>query len=115
LPPDREPLEWAAIEYCAPRGIPLSRFLGALVYPGEPEWTDDDRLAALEWQAAQSRRCVCGENLDESLSPDNEQAYRAVGVRCHACAAIASAAAEMAGHDKRDPLAGMRWRFQEAS
>ena len=63
---DRSPLEQAALRYCAPRGIPLSVFLEQrTVYPGQPHWTEDDTLAALDWQAEQDRRCPdCGEHAD---------------------------------------------------
>ena len=107
---DRPPLEQAAINYCAPRGIPLSVFLGRVVYPGDPQWTDDDRDAAFEWLVEQSKRCSdCGQPLDECTAKDNSYAYHAEAVRCHACYAINVEASRLAG-GKPSPAAGHRYR-----
>jgi len=107
----RSPFEQAALNYCAPGHVPLSIFLGRVVNPGEPYWLESDQIAALEWQAEQNRRCVCGEDLDESTAPDAHDAYVVAGIRCHACAAIDRRARAIAGRDDIDPLAGMRYRF----
>ena len=49
------------MDYCGPRGISRSFFLG-----GPHEWTESDRLWALAWQAAQRERCPhCGTYGDE--------------------------------------------------
>jgi hypothetical protein len=115
---DLSPVERAALEYCAPRGIPLSVFIDQrVVYPGDPQWTGKDAAAALWWQAEQDKRCDgCGGNLVETLDPDNEDRYRAEGVWCHRCRAIQREALAMAGknpYSDADPTAGARYRIIE--
>lgn len=107
------PGEQAALAYCAPRGIPLSVFLGRVVNPGEAQWLERDTVLALEWAAAESRRCSgCGQNLDETTVDDSDELYDAVGVACGACKAIHRASQIAAGRDDLDPLAGMRYRVE---
>lgn len=109
---ERSPLERTALTYAAPRGIPLSVFLGRVVYPGDPQWLDDDLLAALEWQTEQAGRCKdCGQDLDASTARDNHDEYEAEGVSCHGCRAIDRAAHKLAGNETPNPLAGVRWKF----
>jgi len=74
--------------YCCERGIPRSVFLGRVVGPGEPEWLAEDTEAALEWIDYVASLCKgCGEPLAECLDPENDGAYEAIPVQCHACAA----------------------------
>lgn len=108
---DRTPLEQAALNYCAPRGIPLSEMLGRTVYPGEPRWLPDDLQAALEWQAEQAGKCSgCGQNLDDTTGEVNFDKWNAEGITCDACRAISRTAHTAAGRDDLDPLAGKRYR-----
>jgi hypothetical protein len=109
---DRSPVEEAALGYCGPRGIPLSVFLGRVVYPGEPQWTEDDARAALDWQAEDARRCPNGHDTAESMKKENAFAYRATPLRCHACFAAESAEAQMLGH-KPNQHAGTLWRLSK--
>lgn len=114
---DRPLGEQVEIDYCAPRGIPLSVFHGRVVYPGDPQWTDDDRQAVYDWLAKEASRCSeCGQDLHESMAKENSFAYVAEGVRCHACFAIASAAAKAEGAKLRN-TAAWRWKLtrREAS
>lgn len=56
--------------------------------PGEPAWTDEDRQLALEWQAQQqATHGPCGQPLDLALGEDNDGAWVARGLYCHACGA----------------------------
>jgi len=65
--------------YCGPQGIPLSTFLS---------WRDDDRQAALAWQARESRRCRdCG-TFPEDWDPEqggSRTAYKAEADQCQGC------------------------------
>lgn len=73
------PADRFALDYCAPRGIPLSVFLD--------QWSQKDRQAALQWMAEQNRKCSgCGNPLDECMSEDGPE-YEAELLRCYACAA----------------------------
>jgi hypothetical protein len=103
--------ERAALDYCAPRGIPLSVFLGRVIYPGDPQWLPEDTEAALWWQA---NVCSCGQLLSESMDPANEKLYAAEGLWCFACRAIHREAVAMTGknpYQDADPTAGTRYRF----
>lgn len=105
---ERSPFEQAALDYCAPRGIPLSVFLGRIVYPGDPQWLEADTLAALEWETQQANRCSgCGQNLDESQKKDNAFVYQAAAVSCHGCQAILRASKPL----DQDARFGTRYRF----
>lgn len=57
--------------------------------PDEDEsyWTEADHNYALAWQAEQGERHTCGRRLSESMAKENQFAYEAEAVRCHACAA----------------------------
>lgn len=59
--------------------------------PGEPLFLQEDTDLALAWQAELAGMCQCGHSLEESTSPENEGAYKASGIRCHACAEQARA------------------------
>jgi len=109
--PDRSPLERAQLNYCAPRGIPLSVFQGRVVYPGDPQWLESDWLAALEWQADEAGKCSgCSQSLEDTTGPANFDKWNAEGITCDACRAISRAAYVAAGRDDLDPSAGMRYR-----
>lgn len=117
---DRSPLEQAALRYCAPLGIPLSVFLGRVVYPGSPQWTDDDTLAAFDWQGYQDRLCTgCGQSLDDTVGPDQFDKWNAEEVgACDACRALDRTARIKAGNDDLNPTAGVRfkvWRDKESA
>ena len=103
--PDRSPYEQAALNYCAPRGIPLSEFLYV--------WSDEDRWAALDWQAEQDRRCSgCGQDLEQTLGPGSFDKWNAeVSGHCDGCRALHRAASIDAGKDDLDPTVGVRYRI----
>jgi hypothetical protein len=108
---DRPLGDQVEIGYCAPHGIPLSVFRGRVVYPGEPQWTDDDRRAVYDWLEHEARTCSeCRQDLDESMRKENSFAYIAEGVRCHACWAVAVAHAEGEG-SKAAKTAGWRYKI----
>jgi hypothetical protein len=69
------------------RAIPPSLFLATKPKPlDEPLWTDEDRVAALEWHARQKLQCPgCGRPRDESFDPSMEDHYDVTVLRCHAC------------------------------
>lgn len=101
--PDRSPYERVALEYCAPRGIPLSEFLHV--------WSDEDRWAALDWQAEQGRKCAAGHSLDETGGPAQVDKWNAdVADHCDLCRAIERAASVVTGHDELNPMTGVIWR-----
>ncbi|NUP49013.1 MAG: hypothetical protein HOW97_17160 [Catenulispora sp.] len=64
-------------------------FLGRIVAPGDPLWTDDDRDWAMALMTYEADLCTCGQPRSESMNADNEFAYAAEPLRCHACKAIA--------------------------
>jgi hypothetical protein len=108
---DRTLGDQVEIGYCAPRGIPVTVFRGRVVYPGQPQWTDDDRQAVYDWLEHEARTCTgCGQDLDESMRKENSFAYIAEGVRCHSCWAIAVASAEGEG-GKAAKTAGWRYKI----
>lgn len=71
----------AEMAYCAPRGIPRSAFLA---------WSQEDRDAALTWQAEQGRRCPsCGTHPDD-WDPERggrRHAYKPDVEQCEGCSA----------------------------
>lgn len=74
-----------ALGYCAPLGIPLSVFNGRVVYPGDPQWLDEDRDAALGWHVEQVSRCPgCGHDQMVTTSNDPPD-YTVESLLCHAC------------------------------
>lgn len=95
--------------YCGPRGIPESTFLGS---PTPGVWTDTDRLAALEWQLWESRRCPsCGthaEDWDPELG-GQRHAYSARLHECEGCVRI-----EQVGRTEESKRPGMRIRVTKA-
>lgn len=63
------------MEYCGPRGIPLSTFL---------QWPPDDQLAALSWSSEDRVRCPhCG--TAEWEWEEDGDAYRAEPRVCRGC------------------------------
>lgn len=111
---DRPLGEQVEIDYCAPRGIPLSVFHGRVVYPGDPQWTDDDRLAVYDWLEKEARTCPgCGQNIDESMAKENSFAYQADALRCHACYAIETARAKAERSKVPATAAWRRWAIRK--
>jgi hypothetical protein len=81
------------------------------VYPGDPQWLEEDTRAALEWQSAETGKCNgCGQPLDESTKKENSYAYRAEAIRCHGCYAIHAAESAKAKKPPQE-TAGERWRL----
>lgn len=65
-------------------------FLGRVVAEGEPLWLPEDRAWALALLAVEADACPdCGKPWVEATDPDNEFAYEADLVQCHACATSA--------------------------
>ncbi|MFF1483147.1 hypothetical protein ACIGZH_01610 [Streptomyces sp. NPDC058319] len=74
--------------------------MGRVRAPGEPEWTQEDTLLAIEWQRLKDETCSCGHLLSESLDEANE--YEAKRITCFACQAkerAEKAAGEREGAD----------------
>jgi len=86
---DMSPEERLALAYCAPRGIPLSVFLGRVVGNGDPQWTPRDAEAAVLWHIEQSARCSgCGRPRNECMVEFAEAPeYEVTPIRCWACEA----------------------------
>jgi hypothetical protein len=82
------------LDFCCPRGIPLSVFRGAPSVPGKPVWTDDDRLWALAWEYDAQSKLACGCYPDETTGIDNDDAFRAIPLTCHRHKAITDAQAQ---------------------
>lgn len=84
------PAEKAALNYCAPRGIALSVFLGRVVYPGDPQWEDRDTWAAMQWLVDQNGACSgCGQPRAKSMLPEMDAPdYEVEVTRCWACEAM---------------------------
>jgi hypothetical protein len=77
----------------------------------DPEWSPWDRAVALGVAEERALLCDgCGKPRDETMADENlgpVPDYHAEGWRCRACHAKAAVAAEFAGREERDPLAGM--------
>ncbi|MFF9123157.1 hypothetical protein ACF09J_07645 [Streptomyces sp. NPDC014889] len=88
--------------------------MGRAVPPGEPEWTQEDTLLAIEWQRLQDETCQCGHLLSESLDEANE--YEPKRITCFACqakeraerAASEREGADLSGHKITVTLVGRR-------
>lgn len=52
----------------------------------DPEWTEEDLAAALDYLADRSLRCTCGHRKDETMRPERWNAYDADIATCAACA-----------------------------
>lgn len=63
-------------------------------------WLDDDRDWALALLDLEADACDgCGQPRSESMDRENEYAYKAEPVRCHACAALARATRDFTAGD----------------
>ncbi|MBP2583037.1 hypothetical protein J3A78_003515 [Streptomyces sp. PvR006] len=81
-------------------------FLGRVVADGEPLWLDDDRAWALALLDVEANACPdCGQPWHEATDKDNEFAYRAELIRCHAC--TTSATSVRAYQDKNGSADGL--------
>lgn len=81
------------MNYCGPRGIPLSTFL---------EWSASDQDAALAWANAEAQKCPgCGTSREDWREDD--KAYHAHNVYCPGCAARSSA-----GNEESAKIAGVQ-------
>lgn len=77
------------MEYCGPRGIPHSHFLG-----GPLAWTQDDRDKAVWWEIHRRESCPeCGTRPDEwdPGKGGHDKAYVTELHRCWGCAEKAKA------------------------
>lgn len=53
----------------------------------DPEWTDEDMAAALDWLRDRKLRCSCGHRIDETTRDDRAMNFYDAEVKqCHACA-----------------------------
>ena len=68
-------------------GVPHSILTGRAPVPGQPLWTAQDTSLAVALTAIEAATCSCGHDRRESMAVENEYAYIAEAVRCHACAA----------------------------
>lgn len=75
--------------------------------PGEPLWTDADRDWAIALLSEEQETCACGQLRSESTAAENEYAYDAVAVRCHACAARDREARRFSSSDARSATDGL--------
>jgi hypothetical protein len=82
------------LDYCAPRGISHSHFLG-----GPDAWTDDDRDKALAWADRDRRTHVCGTRREEwdPAQGGRRDAYEFLPAVCPGCEALERAQAVMGG------------------
>lgn len=78
---------------------------GRAVRDGEPLWTAEDTELAVALTAIETATCACGHDRRESMRSENEYAYVAKALRCHACAARDRKAAEF--QDAGGSLAGL--------
>lgn len=93
--------------------MPRSLFLGRPVpAPGEPLWLEDDRSWALALLELEADVCPsCGHPTSESHDPGAEGAYVAEAVRCWACYAAETRAAEWSeAAEERRHTAGVRFQ-----
>jgi hypothetical protein len=75
---ERDPRFAAELDYCAPRGIAHSVFLG---------WPDEDQDKALAWAAEEAERCPgCHTPLRLALDKKLQDDWEADPQRCHVCA-----------------------------
>ena len=82
------PSERRIRDYCVPKGIPRSVFLGRVVAAADPLWLPEDLEAALEWQELQAYLCSgCGHDKRDTMNEDHAHEWVVVPLTCHACAA----------------------------
>ena len=75
--------------------------MGRVRGSGEPRWTEEDTLLAIEWQRLQSETCSgCGHLLTECLDEAND--YEATTVTCFACQVKERAEKAAADKDNAD-------------
>ena len=104
------------LAYCVPLGIPLSIFTGReLPGPGEPQWDDDDRAAALAWRRWEAQRCPsCGTRRqdwwDDAGRPRMDPPLEAITDRCGGCHALELARDSIAEGEGK----GVHVRFRAA-
>jgi hypothetical protein len=80
--------------------------MGRVVADGEPLWLDEDRAWAFALLDVEADACPeCGQPWGEATDPDNEFAYKAHLVKCHACGT--SAKAVKAHQDNRGNTDGL--------
>jgi len=77
---------------------------GRVITPGDPLWTQTDTDLAIALVEVEHQQHDCGHPRSETMDPDNEFAYEATPVRCHACAAI-----DRAAKTTDIDAAGLRW------
>jgi len=81
-------------------------FLGRVVQQGEPLWLPEDRAWALALLEVEADACPdCGQPWSQATAPENEFAYKADLLMCHACAT--SAKTVRAHQDKRGSTDGL--------
>ena len=86
--------------------MPRSVFLGRVVADGAPLWLEEDRAWALALAQVEADACPeCGQPWAEATDRDNEFAYKAELIRCHAC--TTSAMTVQAYQDKNGSSHGM--------
>lgn len=79
-----------------------------MVTPGTSLWTTNDTALALALQRIEATRCPgCGQDRRESMAAENEFAYTAHAIRCHACAARDRTSASQMKQDL--PTPGLAW------
>lgn len=78
----------------------------------DAEWTEEDLVDALDWQAYEDSICKgCGSPLEETMDPERTRAYDAEILQCHRCAA--GDVAERMYRANNGDVAGMRRRTFE--
>lgn len=86
-------------------------FLGRVVAEGEPLWLDEDRYWAEALAEVEADTCPeCRQPWSETTNPENEFAYRAQVIRCHAC--TTSAKTVKAKNDKGESVEGLHVHLQ---
>lgn len=77
----------AELDYCVERGIPHSVFLGRVVGPNDPQWTDDDRDKVLAYRDAMASVCPSCRTRRELWERD-DLAYIGQLDSCPGCRAL---------------------------
>jgi hypothetical protein len=95
-----EPDTRATVETARAWGVSRSVFLGRIVAPGDPLFTESDRQWATALHLLEQGTHACGQPSSESFAKDSDGAYVAEAIRCHACAAAAREAATFSEHSE---------------
>lgn len=77
----------------------------------DPEWTEEDLAAALDWLRDKRLRCTCGHRKDETMRPERWNDWDADVAVCNACAQAdraMAAAIEKSSENKPPPGAKVR-------